>query len=273
MVRADPPRQHQGADLEGERHAQDRGGQHIPHPRHPVGGQPAPRDPAHRREQDHADSGPDDEPGPFGSLIAVVERAEVHRDARLRGQGDRGPSRCRQHRQQEHPGHDQRRHHRPRLSPELTVRPGPQGIVSPGFAGRGVAARPGWSLAWGVRPCWPIKGGKPMSEFMDEAKKLAGEHSDLADQGFDQAEQFAEQKTGGHFDSQIQAGEQQAEGFLGVTDRDNQRARTIRARTIRARTIRARTTRTRISKTLRTKVRAPGSRRPQPVTLRCGPRP
>ena len=61
-----------------------------------------------------------------------------------------------------------------------------------------------------------------MSEFMDEAKKLAGEHSDLADQGFDQAEQFAEQKTGGHFDSQIQAGEQQAEGFLGVTDQDNQ---------------------------------------------------
>ena len=54
-----------------------------------------------------------------------------------------------------------------------------------------------------------------MSEFMDEAKKLAGEHSDLADKGFDQAEQFAEQKTGGQFDSQIQAGEQQAEGFLG----------------------------------------------------------
>ncbi len=61
-----------------------------------------------------------------------------------------------------------------------------------------------------------------MSEFMDEAKKLAGEHSDLVDQGFDQAEQVAEQKTGGHFDSQIQAGEQQAEGFLGVTDQDNQ---------------------------------------------------
>jgi MT0933-like antitoxin protein len=61
-----------------------------------------------------------------------------------------------------------------------------------------------------------------MSEFMDEAKKLASEHSDLADQGLDQAEQFAEQKTGGHFDSQIQAGEQQAEGFLGVTDQDNQ---------------------------------------------------
>ena len=36
-----------------------------------------------------------------------------------------------------------------------------------------------------------------MSEFMDEAKKLAGEHSDQVDQGLDQAEQLAEQKTGG----------------------------------------------------------------------------
>ena len=63
-----------------------------------------------------------------------------------------------------------------------------------------------------------------MSEFMDEAKKLAGEHSDQVDQGLDQAEQLAEQKTGGKFDSQIQAGEQQAEGFLGVDDQGNQNA-------------------------------------------------
>jgi MT0933-like antitoxin protein len=61
-----------------------------------------------------------------------------------------------------------------------------------------------------------------MPDFMDEAKQLASEHSDLVDQGFDQAAQFAEQKTGGQFDSQIQAGEQQAEGYLGVTDQDNQ---------------------------------------------------
>ena len=61
-----------------------------------------------------------------------------------------------------------------------------------------------------------------MPDFMDEAKQLAGEHSDVVDQGFDQAEQFAEQKTGGKFDNQIQAGEQQAEGYLGVTDQDNQ---------------------------------------------------
>ncbi len=61
-----------------------------------------------------------------------------------------------------------------------------------------------------------------MSEFMDEAKKLAGEHSDVADEGFDKAEQVAEQKTGGKFDSQIQAGDQQAEGFLGADDQGNQ---------------------------------------------------
>jgi hypothetical protein len=61
-----------------------------------------------------------------------------------------------------------------------------------------------------------------MSEFMDEAKQLAGEHSDVVDQGLDKAEQVAEQKTGGQFDSQIQGGEQQAEGFLGADDQGNQ---------------------------------------------------
>ena len=61
-----------------------------------------------------------------------------------------------------------------------------------------------------------------MSEFMDEAKKLAGEHSDVADKGLDQAGQFAEQKTGGQFDSEIQGGEQQAEGFLGADNQGSQ---------------------------------------------------
>jgi hypothetical protein len=59
-----------------------------------------------------------------------------------------------------------------------------------------------------------------MPDFMDEAKQLASEHSDVVDEGFDKAEQAAEQKTGGQFDSQIQAGEQQAEGALGVDDQD-----------------------------------------------------
>ena len=61
-----------------------------------------------------------------------------------------------------------------------------------------------------------------MSEFMDDAKKLASEHSDVADKGFDEAAQMADEKTGGKFDSQIQSGEQPAEGALGVQDQDQQ---------------------------------------------------
>jgi len=61
-----------------------------------------------------------------------------------------------------------------------------------------------------------------MSDFMDEAKNLASEHSDLADKGLDEAAQVAEQKTGGQFDSEIQGGEQQAEGFLGTDNQGNQ---------------------------------------------------
>jgi hypothetical protein len=61
-----------------------------------------------------------------------------------------------------------------------------------------------------------------MSEFMDDAKKLAGEHQDAADEGFDKAEQFAEDKTGGKYDTQIQGAEQKAEDFMGVQDQDTQ---------------------------------------------------
>ena len=61
-----------------------------------------------------------------------------------------------------------------------------------------------------------------MSEFMDKAKDLASEHSDLADQGLDQAAHVAGEKTGGRFDSQIQEGEQKVEGYLGVQDQDAQ---------------------------------------------------
>ena len=61
-----------------------------------------------------------------------------------------------------------------------------------------------------------------MSEFMDKAKKLASEHSDLADEGLDKAADMAEEKTGGKYDSQIQAGEDKVEGYLGVQHQDNQ---------------------------------------------------
>ena len=61
-----------------------------------------------------------------------------------------------------------------------------------------------------------------MSEFMDQAKKLASEHSEQADQGLDKAAEMAGEKTGGKYDSQIQAGEDKVEGYLGVQDQDNQ---------------------------------------------------
>ena len=61
-----------------------------------------------------------------------------------------------------------------------------------------------------------------MSEFMDEAKKFASEHSEQADEGLDKAAEMAGEKTGGKYDSQIQAGEDKVEGYLGVQDQDNQ---------------------------------------------------
>ena len=61
-----------------------------------------------------------------------------------------------------------------------------------------------------------------MSEFMDQAKKLASEHSEQADEGLDKAAEMAGEKTGGKYDSQIQAGEGKVEDYLGVQDQDNQ---------------------------------------------------
>jgi MT0933-like antitoxin protein len=61
-----------------------------------------------------------------------------------------------------------------------------------------------------------------MPDFMDEAKNLAGEHADVVDKSLDEAEQVAENKTGGKFDSEIQGAEQQAEGFLGTDQQGNQ---------------------------------------------------
>ena len=60
-----------------------------------------------------------------------------------------------------------------------------------------------------------------MSDFMDEAKNLADKDPSMVDKGLGEAEQEAENKTGGKFDSEIQSGDQQAEGFLG-TDQQGQ---------------------------------------------------
>ena len=60
------------------------------------------------------------------------------------------------------------------------------------------------------------------SEFADDAKKLAGEHPEQADQAFDKAADFANQETGNRFGSEVQRGEQAGENYLGVQDQDQQ---------------------------------------------------
>lgn len=55
-----------------------------------------------------------------------------------------------------------------------------------------------------------------MPDFMDEAKKLASEHSDLTDKGLDEAAKEADEHTGNKYDNQINEGEEKVEGFLGV---------------------------------------------------------
>ena len=61
-----------------------------------------------------------------------------------------------------------------------------------------------------------------MPDWMDEAKNLADDHSDIVDKGLDQATQDVENKTGGKFDSQIQGAEQHAEGELGTGQQGQQ---------------------------------------------------
>ena len=60
------------------------------------------------------------------------------------------------------------------------------------------------------------------SEFADDAKKLASEHPEQADQAFDKAADFANQETGNRFGGEIQRGEQAGEDYLGVQDQDQQ---------------------------------------------------
>ena len=48
-----------------------------------------------------------------------------------------------------------------------------------------------------------------------EAEQLAGEHSDVVDKGIEEAGQMVDDKTGGHFDSEVQQGEQSIEGDFG----------------------------------------------------------
>jgi hypothetical protein len=57
-------------------------------------------------------------------------------------------------------------------------------------------------------------------KLVDKAKQLAGKHPDQVNKGVDKAEQAAEQKTGGKYDSQIQDGGDRAEGYLGTQGQD-----------------------------------------------------
>ena len=61
-----------------------------------------------------------------------------------------------------------------------------------------------------------------MPDWMDKAKDLAGEHADVVNKGLNEAEEFAKDKTGGKFDSQIESAEDQAEGYLGTDQQGNQ---------------------------------------------------
>jgi hypothetical protein len=53
------------------------------------------------------------------------------------------------------------------------------------------------------------------SEYADKAKQFASDHPDQADDAVEKAGQFADEKTGNRFDSQIQQGEQRAEQYYG----------------------------------------------------------
>jgi len=59
-------------------------------------------------------------------------------------------------------------------------------------------------------------------EMADKAKEFAGDHDKQSDEALDKAAEFADDKTGNKYDSQIQSGEDKAEGYLGVEDQDKQ---------------------------------------------------
>ena len=59
-------------------------------------------------------------------------------------------------------------------------------------------------------------------EMADKAKDFAGEHDKQSDEVLDKAAEFADDKTGDKYGSQIQSGEDKAESYLGVEDQDKE---------------------------------------------------
>jgi hypothetical protein len=57
-------------------------------------------------------------------------------------------------------------------------------------------------------------------EMANKAKNFADEHDKQSDEALDKATDFADEKTGNKYDSQIQSGEDKAENYLGVEDQD-----------------------------------------------------
>ena len=59
-------------------------------------------------------------------------------------------------------------------------------------------------------------------DMANKAKDFAGDHDAQSDEALDKAADFANERTGGGHDSQIQSGEDKVEGYLGVEDQDQQ---------------------------------------------------
>ena len=59
-------------------------------------------------------------------------------------------------------------------------------------------------------------------DMANKAKDFAGDHDKQSDEALDKAADFANERTGGGHEGQIQSGEDKVEGYLGVEDQDQQ---------------------------------------------------
>ncbi|SCG45238.1 antitoxin [Micromonospora inositola] len=59
-----------------------------------------------------------------------------------------------------------------------------------------------------------------MSDFMDKAKDVAGQHDKQVDKGLDKAGDMADQRTGGKYDEQTDKGVDKAQQRTGQGDTD-----------------------------------------------------
>jgi hypothetical protein len=57
-------------------------------------------------------------------------------------------------------------------------------------------------------------------DMANKAKDFIGDHDKQSDEAFDKAADYANERTGGGHESQIQSGEDKIEGYLGVEDQN-----------------------------------------------------